>query len=318
MPRAIGRLNASLTTRTHVSHELLDLIGLVVSQENSCRFCFAAQRALMLSLGTPRKRIDQLEQDFASAELSEADRLALDFARRIARANPLPTPEDRQPLLDAGFSSAEISEIVAAVANHVFFNRMSTLAAMPPTLFETLPDRWYVRVLQPLLAMKLRSWQRTRPPVAASAYAGPYASALASVGELHSGQMLREIVEQLWHSPETSQRSKALVFAVVARALGCERGEAESLRLVAEAGLPPVSAQAILTHLDSPELDAFERAALPFARETAWSPASQVPRLQTRSREVQQLLSPSEFLSLLAVSALANSLCRIGAVAPAD
>jgi hypothetical protein len=87
---------------------------------------------------------------------------------------------------------------------------------------------------------------------------------------------------------------------------------------VAEAGLPPVSAQAILSHLDSPELDAFERAALPFARETAWSPASQVPRLQTRSREVQQLLSPSEFLSLLTVSALANSLCRISAVAPAD
>ena len=40
------RLNQRLTHRVALEHDLADLAGLVVSQDNSCRYCYAVQRAL--------------------------------------------------------------------------------------------------------------------------------------------------------------------------------------------------------------------------------------------------------------------------------
>ena len=93
---------------------------------------------------------------------------------------------------------------------------------------------------------------------------------------------------------------------------------AAQLRPLPKAGLAPVSAQTIPSQPASPKLDAFERAALRFARETARSPACRGPHLRARAREVQPQLSPGGFVSLLAVRAVANAPCRIGAVATAD
>ena len=52
--------------------------------------------------------------------------------------------------------------------------------------------------------------------------------------------------------------------------------------------------------------------------EAGLPPACQVPRLQARARDVQAQLSPREFVSLLALRAVANAPCRIGALAAAD
>ena len=93
---------------------------------------------------------------------------------------------------------------------------------------------------------------------------------------------------------------------------------AAQLGLLSEADLPPVFAQSIRSQPASPELDAFERAAPLFAREMVRPPACQVPRLKARARDVQAQLSPREFVSLLALRAVANAPCRIGAVATAD
>src|SRR3989449_5886194 len=72
----------------HVSPDLCDLVALVVSQDNSCRYCFGAQRAVLRMRGYREAYIARLERDFHVAELSDAERAALDFARRkIGRAS---------------------------------------------------------------------------------------------------------------------------------------------------------------------------------------------------------------------------------------
>ena len=47
LARALVDLHPEFGLLVHLDLHLADLISLVVSQENSCRFCYAAQRALL-------------------------------------------------------------------------------------------------------------------------------------------------------------------------------------------------------------------------------------------------------------------------------
>jgi AhpD family alkylhydroperoxidase len=45
----------------HVGHDLAGLIALVVSQDNSCRYCYAGMRVLLVLMGVAEERIQKLE-----------------------------------------------------------------------------------------------------------------------------------------------------------------------------------------------------------------------------------------------------------------
>ena len=62
----------------------------------------------------------------------------------------------------------------------------------------------------------------------------------------------------MWNSEILSLRARALIFAVVARALGCSSNEAEARRLLNEDGLANDEIDRILDHLASPILDEVE------------------------------------------------------------
>src|SRR5262245_54744628 len=51
----------------HLDQQVADLVALVVSQENSCRFCYAAARAFLWGRGMSRDRIQRIEQDLSRA-----------------------------------------------------------------------------------------------------------------------------------------------------------------------------------------------------------------------------------------------------------
>jgi alkylhydroperoxidase family enzyme len=113
----------------------------------------------------------------------------------------------------------------------------------------------------------------------------------------------------MWGSPILSKRCKALVFAVVARAIGCPRAAQESLQLLGEEGLAPDEAEEILSHLGSPKLDPIESLVLPLARETVWIQAATIQR---HARALQEAVSPAQFAEFIVVAALANAVCRLG------
>lgn len=315
LAEAIAVLQRALTTRVHIAHDLGDLIGLVVSQDNSCRYCFAAQRTLLRFVGFDESRIRQLEVDVRTAELPAAERAALDFARRLSRANPLVTVADTAALRAAGYDDGDIQEISVQAALLVFFNRISTMAALPPEAMERMPDRWWARLFRPVVArvvvggMRKRSTGVRLPDAQRS---GPFAFVTNALDGLPSAVALRETLDALFAADTLGRRATLLVFAVVARALGCHRSEREATTLLAADGFAPDETERVLSHLASPALDDVERVSVPFARETVWYDAAP---LQRRARDVQRELGAAPFLELVGATSLANTVCRLAFLA---
>ncbi len=301
-----GRLDGRLV---HTSFDLNDLIFLAVSQDNSCRYCYNAQRVLLRLQGYGEDRIAQLEQDFSTAELDEHDRRAIDFAKRISRANPLPGEADLKELRDAGFSHGEIQEIAVRAAFTVSANRVTTLAAIPHHLVDELVGKWWVRLLLPLLARAARNRRYGSPEfLTPERQRGPYAFVIRALDGLPQAGVIRRSLDAAWASPILPARTKALVFAVVARGVGSPLAEQESLRLLAEEGVDADAAEKILSHLASPLLDDVETASLPLARESIrYRPGP----IQRRAREVRKHLTAEQFVELLGLIGSANMVCRL-------
>jgi AhpD family alkylhydroperoxidase len=305
-------LNARIMTRVHLDHDLADLAGLVVSQDNSCRYCYAVQRTLLRVLGFSEDRIVRLEQDLALGGLSTSELAAIEFARRISRASPLTVPADAEPLRRAGFDDAAIRELASHAALHVLFNRTATLAALPPETFEELPDRWWARWFRPLLAPVARLARHRGKPerLADELRAGAHSSTVVALDGLPIARELRGILDAMIASPILTLRCKALMFAVVARSLGCSRVMDEAIRLATSDGASEDRVRNIVDHLSAPELTTEETLLIPFARETVWYEA---PRLQERARVVAASLTPEQFVEATFVLSLANAICRLDA-----
>src|SRR5437762_582709 len=67
----------------HAPREVCELVALVVSQENSCRYCYGVQRAVFKIFGYRDAYLDALERDAQVSELTPA-----------ARPAPAPRPDD--------------------------------------------------------------------------------------------------------------------------------------------------------------------------------------------------------------------------------
>ncbi len=307
---ALIELNAQAFTRVHIDDDLADMAGMVVSQDNSCRYCYAATRALLRIMGMPEERISELERDLLTAEIDERQRHALEFSRRLSHSNPLPDAAEIENLRAHGFSREEITELAATVAINVFFVRVATLLALPSQSFENLPDRWWVRLLRPLIAIRLRSFRVRSKPVTLTEdeRQGPFSRAVCALDGLPTARAFRRAIDSMWNSKTLSRRARALTFAVVARALGCSGNEAEARRLLIEDGLADDEIDRILDDLASPVLDEVESLIVPFARETVWY---QPARLQRRARDLLSKLSEEQFVDFIAVAALANATCRL-------
>jgi hypothetical protein len=124
-----------------------------------------------------------------------------------------------------------------------------------------------------------------------------------------AAHVLRRVVDDAIGSPLLPRRTKLLVLAVVARALGCDHGEAEARAGLAHAGLTPAMVDGVLEHLGGPALDPLERRLVPFARETV--PYQKPSALQARLRAVAADLPPAVTLEVVGVVALANAVCRL-------
>src|SRR5947199_294873 len=210
----------------HLPPGIGDLAALVVSQDNSCRYCFGAQRAVLRMLGYREACRARLERDFPVAELSDAERAALDFARRMSRADPRPARAERERLAQVGFTAPAVAELAFVAAAIVFANRAATLLALPPDPLEQMVDRPLVRLLRPVIARRMRSKPR-RPEPLPEPNEGPFASVVAALEGSPAAGVLRRAIDGALASPVLPRRTKMLLFAVVARALGCTRTESE-------------------------------------------------------------------------------------------
>lgn len=306
-------LNHLLLTRVELDRELLDLVGMVVSQDNSCRYCYAEQRAMMIAMGYSEEKLRGLAQEVLAGDLAPAQRAALEFARRLSRSNPLPGRADAENLERVGFSARQVKELASAVALTVLLNRVSTVFALPPQPMEELPDRWFARLFRPLLGLYV-DWQHHHAaavPLPASEMVGPYSEVIEALDGLPLAPVLRVFLDRLLADGALPARTKGLAFAVVGRALACPHSVREGTRVAEQGGLAPAVVAEALEHLRSEALDEVDNQVLRLARETVWyRPAS----IQRRARQLREGLSVEQFIECVMAASAANMVCRLGAV----
>jgi alkylhydroperoxidase family enzyme len=168
-------------------------------------------------------------------------------------------------------------------------------------------EKPWMRLIRPLLARSFRG--KLKPPAAPPVpNTGLGADLVAALNGSPWARTLREILDDAFRSPILSPRSKVLMFAVIGRALGCERAEAAARRELAREGLSGEEVDEILTNLGSARLDHRERVLVPFARETV---RYRTTAIQQRTRELASKLTREELIEGCAVAALANSMARL-------
>lgn len=312
LARALVDLHPEYGLLMHLDDAVADLVALVVSQENSCRFCYAAVRALLWGQGMTKARIERIEQDLTRADLPPRTVAAIAFGRSQSRSGPAGARAAREALRAAGFGDDEMREIAYAVATTDFSNRAHTIPAIPSRPLERLPDQLHMRLLRPLLGRTLkRHRSRGQATSLDRVPSYPYARLVTAYAGSPIAPVLARTLDEMWASPHLTRRCKLLMFAVVARGLACEVCALEVGAALRAEGLPEAALAQILTHLDAPELEPIERLLVPFARETIWYEPEAVQR---RARALRDRLSAPQLVEAIGVAALANGLCRMSAM----
>jgi AhpD family alkylhydroperoxidase len=310
--RSLVRFDIQRDALVHVDVDLAEVIGLVVSQDNSCRFCYAAWRALLRFQGYSKSRIERLEENLAAA-LSPSDRMAVDFARRVSRANPIPSRAEWKPLEAARIEPGAIKELAFLAALNVYYNRLATLLAVPTASIEEAGKNALLDCARPVLGWYARVRRRRgrAAPLPAERRTGPFSPAVLALDGLPVALALRDVIDDAWSSSILPLRTKAFVFAVVARGLGSDWAERHARAMLLAEGMTEQGYEEGLAHLSGAELTPTEAAFGPLARETVWYHSAS---LQRHAQRVRPRFSAEEFLEFVGVAALANAVCRLSAV----
>ena len=311
-----GAINLEKYQPTQLTHKLVDIISLVSAQENACRYCYGAVRAQMKLLGHSESYISKLEREVQMAELNEKERLFVAFCRSLSRSSPRPSAHDRQALLDQGFSEKAVAETVFLIAMNCLVNRVATFVASAPELgYEKLANskasylfRTIGPVLRPLREKKLRKAAAASIVQQKNWQSSTFGPILETLRDLPAAELLGNFLEGCFASPVLPQRTKTLIFAVVARTLDCDICQREMGRQLEENGMSSKDVDTCLTTLDMPDLEPYETKILDWARNTVhYQPGP----IQKRTRLLVQEIGEEKALEAVGVASLANSVVRI-------
>jgi alkylhydroperoxidase family enzyme len=292
-----------------ISVPLRAFISMAVAMDSSCRHCYGAFRSMLKILGYPEGVIRELEESLAVDELTNKEQAALEFARKVSRSAPRPDASDLRELRTAGFSQLEIAEIAYLAAINAAANRLATLLAVPPDPLEEIDANWFERLKRPFTRKEFRAALSTVANVPYPAgFVGPGAEIVRALEGSPAGAALATILQGAWKSTITSKRIKALIFAVIARGLGCPACEAEAAKDLRDEGWTDPEIQHVLRHLTSTKLDSFERKVLSFARETV---RYQTRRLQELAQTFAKGLKREVLLEIVGLVSYANGLARM-------
>ncbi|HEY8379252.1 MAG TPA: hypothetical protein VIK91_22315 [Nannocystis sp.] len=301
----------------YIDPNLVGLVRLVIAQDNSCRYCYGTARAFLRILGYSEEFVRVLEHDLLRADLDPARRAVLDYARLVSRANPRPGDGQRQHLRQLGHSDRSVDEFTAYAAIWVMETRITTLGAIPPSPVEELPDRWWMKLLRPLAAGKLRRDERNVPlaVVDPARRIAVFDDLVGVLGDLPVARNVRKIVDLAFGDGPLPRRTRVILTAVICRALGCDTTQRILGALLGPGDPDWPALDAMLTRLDADWLDDRERLLIPIARETAR--VTQQPRLlQRRMLDLRAHVTPAEFIDFIGVVSTANMLGRLGVLLP--
>jgi alkylhydroperoxidase family enzyme len=300
---------------TQLPQRLFTLGALVTAQENSCRYCYGANRAYMKILGYSETFISRVERDMRVAELDEREHAAMAFCRNLARSRPRPAKAEKEALIRLGYSASQVNEMALMISMGCFYNRIGILMACPPEAgFERMANGLMGRILGLLAPLTIAMMNRQRrggqPPLlsADELKSGPFGEIVATVAGLPGAAMMKFALDGAFESTILSRTAKALIFAVVARTLGCGPTERAATKMLAADGLSAAEIESALQTLQSSRLKANESRLLGWARDTVYY---QTPEIQKKTRALAADIDQATLLEAIGTAALANATARL-------
>ena len=300
---------------THVPMRLFNIAAFVTAQENACRYCYGANRAALKVMGFPEALIRQIERDASVAELDVRERAVIEFCRNLARAKPRPSRAALERLVGLGYSKATADELALLIASSCFYNRIGVLTACPPErAFERFANGPLGRVVGAVapLTLSLTNLMRRKPQIVADdaneLADGPFGKVAAALAGLPAARIVKTALDGAFASPVVSRPTKALMFAIVGRALDCRYTEAAARALLAADGFDAAGVDAAVRTLAHPRLPPRETALLPWVRDTVHY---QTPAVQVQTRALLNDIGRDATLEAIGVAALANGTVRL-------
>ncbi len=298
----------------HLPRSLESLIALVVSQDNSCRYCVQSTRFTMLASGFSEREVQNILADLYGPALPEGDRAALIFARRLSRSNPRPGPGELRPLHDHGFTAPAITEAAAVAAATIVANRIGAASNLQPMHIPDNVDRWYHTFTRLVARWKAHRKRRLNTARArrSSEYDGPGARLLSSLPDVPALHGFRHILGLAWGESTIPLRTRAMMAGIVGRLVQCDVSQQIARYWLERGGLSGEEIEALLTRLDTRSLNESDRRLLELARTSVrvQNPAPIVR--QTRAlREQEGSEVADDAILFLAV---ANAMCRFTVV----
>lgn len=300
---------------SEIPQRLFNIGALVTAQENSCRYCYGANRAFMKILGYSETFISHIERDLHVAELDDRERGFVAFCRNLARSRPRPAKADRDALVKLGYSPMAVHEMALLIAMGCFYNRIGILLACPPEHgFERMANGLLGRVIgfagpvvRALVARK-RPVQQAGAVDAATLSTGAFGPVLVTLQGLPGAASMKAALDGAFASNVLARHAKALMFAVVARTLECKHSETEARKMLSQEGFDAQEIESALSTLASKRLAPHESRLLSWTRDTVHY---QTGAIQQQTRALAAEIGDAAALEAIGTAALANATVRL-------
>jgi uncharacterized peroxidase-related enzyme len=115
-----------LMDETELPFKIKELIALLVSIENGCKFCVGVHKQIARKLGMNEEEVENAAKGIDFVDAAENEKILLSFCLKASRKdNYKTTQEDIEVVKEAGFTERQILEAVALVG---YFNYINTIS----------------------------------------------------------------------------------------------------------------------------------------------------------------------------------------------
>ncbi|MBS3817276.1 MAG: peroxidase-related enzyme [Candidatus Thermoplasmatota archaeon] len=108
-----------------ISREMCEMIGVIVSSHNGCRYCVNHHAEALSHFWKDDKRVQELAKDFENLDLSEEERALAAYVSELTENPDNISETDVQKLKDAGFTDEQVLNINMICSYFNFVNRIA-------------------------------------------------------------------------------------------------------------------------------------------------------------------------------------------------
>lgn len=124
--------DALMEKESGLSKADMEMIVTATSAENNCQYCVIAHGAVLRIRAKDPLVADQVATNYLKADITDRQKVMLDFAMQVCHAADTVSDEDFNLLKDHGFSDEDIWDIAGITAFFGMSNRMANFASMRP------------------------------------------------------------------------------------------------------------------------------------------------------------------------------------------